>query len=148
MSRTEKPKAEKPKSKGKTSKPTPSSASKPSPRRRGSSTLKYLKWSGVVIVWGFFLGLCLLGWLAYDLPSLDKLTTATRRPSITLVTGDGAILASYGDLYGKPVTLNELPPYVADAFLAKEDRRFYSHFGVDLYGVVRALWFDIKARRI
>src|SRR5262245_48359144 len=135
MSKPEKPKSEKTKGKGKTPKPTP----KPSQRRRGGSALKYLKWSGVLLVWGFFLGLCVLGWLAYDLPSLDKLTTATRRPSITLVTGDGAILASYGDLYGKPVKLDELPPYVADAFLAKEDRRFYSHFGVDLYSVVRAV---------
>lgn len=39
--------------------------------------------------------------------------------------------------------LSKLPPYVADAFIAVEDRRFYSHFGVDLVGVARAATHDL-----
>ena len=84
-------------------------------------------------------------WLAYDLPDLGRLTTATRRPSITLVTTDGQILASYGDLYGKPVNLDELPPYLPDALLATEDRRFYSHFGLDPRGLLRATLANFEA---
>ena len=104
-----------------------------------------LKWTAVLSIWAFFVGLCFLGWLAYDLPDLSRLTTATRRPSITLVTSDGQILASYGDLYGKPVNLDELPPYLPDALLATEDRRFYSHFGIDPRGLLRAIVTNIEA---
>ena len=84
-------------------------------RRLGAGLLK---WTAVLAIWGFFVGLCFLGWLAYDLPDLSRLTNAARRPSITLVTTAGQILASYGDLYGKPVSLDELPPYLPDALLA------------------------------
>ena len=103
------------------------------------------KWTAVLSIWAFFVGLCFIGWLAYDLPDLSRLTTASRRPSITLVTSDGQILASYGDLYGKPVNLDELPPYLPDALLATEDRRFYSHFGVDPRGLLRAIVTNIEA---
>ena len=61
------------------------------------------------------------------------------------MTTDGQILASYGDLYGKPVNLDELPPYLPDALLATEDRRFYSHFGIDPRGLLRAIVTNIEA---
>jgi len=103
------------------------------------------KWTAVLGIWAVFVGLCFLGWLAYDLPDLSRLTTASRRPSITLVTSDGQILASYGDLYGKPVNLDQLPPYLPDALLSIEDRRFYSHYGIDPRGLVRAFMANIEA---
>ena len=106
---------------------------------------RLLKWSLVAGVWCVFLGLCFVAWLAYDLPDLSRLTNADRRASITLVTDDGQILASYGDLYGKPVKLDQIPPYLPDALLATEDRRFYSHFGVDPLGLLRAIIANVRA---
>ncbi len=44
-----------------------------------------------------------------------------------------------------PVLLEQLPPHVADAFLAAEDERFRSHFGVDPIGIVRALFANVRA---
>ncbi len=137
MSRKDKKKPEKPK--------------KRRARARGSAKRFFgalAKWTAVLCIWVFFIGLCFVGWLAYDLPDLSRLATATRRPSITLVTSDGQILASYGDLYGKPVNLDELPPYLPDALLATEDRRFYSHFGVDPKGLLRALLTNIEAGHV
>ena len=106
---------------------------------------RLVKWGLVAGVWCVFLGLCFVAWLAYDLPDLSRLTNADRRASITLVTDDGQILASYGDLYGKPVRLDQIPPYLPDALLATEDRRFYSHFGVDPLGLLRAVIANIRA---
>jgi penicillin-binding protein 1A len=106
---------------------------------------RLLKWTLVGGVWCVFLGLCFVAWLAYDLPDLSRLTNADRRASITLVTDDGQILASYGDLYGKPVKLDQIPPYLPDALLATEDRRFYSHFGVDPLGLLRAIIANVRA---
>ena len=47
---------------------------------------------------------------------------------------------------GAAVPLHELPDYVAKAFVAIEDRRFYSHHGVDPLGIMRALAADILRR--
>ncbi len=115
---------------------------------KGSFVWRLAKWLLVSAVWCVFFGLCFVAWLAYDLPDLSRLTSASRRPSITLVTEDGQILASYGDLYGKPVRLDQLPPYLPDAVLATEDRRFYEHFGLDPRGLLRALIADIRAGRL
>ncbi|MEN3188691.1 MAG: penicillin-binding protein 1A [Atribacterota bacterium] len=41
------------------------------------------------------------------------------------------------------VELNEIPEIIKKAFLASEDQRFYSHPGIDLQGIVRALWQDL-----
>ena len=43
--------------------------------------------------------------------------------------------------------LSELPSYLPKAFIAIEDSRFYSHFGVDPIGIARAMFRNIKARR-
>ena len=45
---------------------------------------------------------------------------------------------------GDSVRLVDLPPYLPAAVLATEDRRFYSHCGVDLRGVARALYVNAK----
>lgn len=47
-----------------------------------------------------------------------------------------------------PVLLEQLPPHVADAFLAAEDVRFRRHIGVDPIGITRALFTNLRARGI
>jgi len=106
---------------------------------------RLLKWGAVAAIWCVFIGLCFVAWLAYDLPDLSRLTNTARRASVTLVTADGQILASYGDLYGKAVKLDQLPPYLPDALLATEDRRFYAHFGIDPLGLLRAIITNVQA---
>ncbi len=43
----------------------------------------------------------------------------------------------------KLVSLKELPPHLIDALLVTEDKYFYSHFGVDIIGNIRAVLIDI-----
>jgi membrane peptidoglycan carboxypeptidase len=45
----------------------------------------------------------------------------------------------------KTASLSEMPPHLLDAVVAKEDERFREHGGVDLWGIMRALWVDIRA---
>ncbi|MDQ3862383.1 MAG: transglycosylase domain-containing protein [Actinomycetota bacterium] len=45
----------------------------------------------------------------------------------------------------KTASLLEMPPQLLDAVVAKEDERFREHGGVDLWGIMRALWVDIRA---
>jgi penicillin-binding protein 1A len=95
-------------------------------------------------IWTGFIALLFLAWCAYDLPGPERLNELKRQPSVTVLAADGSLLASYGDLYGDSVRLADLPPYLPAAVLATEDRRFYSHWGVDLRGVVRALYVNAQ----
>ena len=101
------------------------------------------KWSAVAVIWATFIGFCFTAWLAFDLPDVDKLAEIEKRPSVTLLDRNGDIFATYGDLYGEAVTLDELPPYLPQAVLAMEDRRFYEHEGVDPRGLLRAVYTNI-----
>ena len=55
-----------------------------------------------------------------------------------MLANDGTVFARYGDLYGDHVTLDDVPKYLPEAILAIEDRRFYHHFGIDPWGLLRA----------
>ena len=96
------------------------------------------------LVWiGLALALT-IGFFALDLPTVDE-AVLTRRPNIRLVDASGLDVANFGDVYGASVKLRELPPHVPAAVVAVEDRRFYSHPGVDPRGLLRALVTDFRA---
>ena len=65
----------------------------------------------------------------------------------TPLAEDGTLLANRGDTGGAAVSLNELPPYLPKAFVAIEDRRFYSHMGIDPFGILRAVVRDVTGHR-
>jgi penicillin-binding protein 1A len=97
-------------------------------------------------MWGFILFASFIGWHAISLPSIASLDSAAKRPPVVRVLArDGRLLARYGGDYGRPVRLADLPPHLSKAVLATEDRRFYDHFGVDFFGVARALLSNLKA---
>lgn len=108
----------------------------------------FLKWGTILSVWGFFFLACAAVWFGYDLPNLDQISLTPRKPSITLLSHDGTRIATYGDLHGKPVRVESLPPHVIQALMAIEDRRFYSHFGVDVLGLIRAIWVNARAGHV
>jgi len=79
--------------------------------------------------------------------STASLATMNRTPGMTFLDRNGAVLATRGARYGLRVRLSDLPPYVPRAFLAAEDRRFYSHGAVDWRAVIRAGWVNARAGR-
>ena len=54
------------------------------------------------------------------------------------------VMANLGD----HVTLADVPKYLPEAIISIEDRRFYSHFGIDIVGLMRAPTRDILARHV
>ena len=90
--------------------------------------------------------LLLLAWLAITAP-LSKSLQPIAPPQLTLLAADGTPIARNGAIVDQPVEVEELPRHVVDAFLAIEDRRFYSHWGVDPRGVARALWSNLTTGR-
>jgi penicillin-binding protein 1A len=95
-------------------------------------------WSLVLGLWAFIGAIGVIGWVAAHLPPIQSLEVPKRPPSIQIVGLNGRVLATRGEMGGAAVPLRELPPFFPKAFLAIEDRRFFSHHGLDPVGVMRA----------
>ncbi len=113
-------------------------------RRSGFTRMVY--WGFVLLLWGVIAGIGALVWIGVHLPPIQSLEIPKRPPSVLILGLNGATLATRGDMGGAAVPLSELPAYVPKAFVAIEDRRFYSHFGIDPLGIMRAIGADILRR--
>lgn len=65
------------------------------------------------------------------------------RPSV-LLSADGKTLAMFRRQQREPLKLNEVSPFVVQALIATEDRRFYDHKGLDLKRTAAALWHTMR----
>lgn len=88
----------------------------------------------------------LVGWLALTAP-LSKSLEPIVPPQITLLASDGTPIARSGAIVDAPVKASALPRHVTGAFLAIEDRRFYTHMGVDPRSIARAVWSNVSGGR-
>ena len=114
---------------------------------KGRSALGHLLYWGLVLtLWVVIAAIGALVWVGIRLPSIQSLEIPKRPPSVLIVGANGATLATRGDMGGAAVSLRELPDYVPKAFIAIEDRRFYSHHGVDPLGITRAVIADLMRR--
>lgn len=66
--------------------------------------------------------------------------------STTIETVDGHVIGEIYDEKRYPVSIDQIPEHVKEAFIAIEDRRFYKHGGVDFRSVTRAVYRDIISR--
>ena len=123
---------------------------KPPTQRRHRLSIKWVifRLFLTMCIWVMCLGGMGVLWFSYDLPDISRLQATARRPSVTILTQDGTVIGTYGDLYEDMIRVQELSPYIPQALMAIEDRRFYSHFGVDLIGLVRAAYTNYRADRV
>jgi len=108
-------------------------------------------WRALLVVGGGCLAafIVLVGVAAYNLYQLPLSSDfrEPKRPALTLLAGDGTPFAVRGASQGREVALDDLPPYLVDAVIAMEDRRFFEHGGVDLRGLLRAAYANLTAGR-
>ncbi len=104
------------------------------------------RWRWVVRAVAAFVVLFVIAvaWLVLTAP-LSKSLQPPAPPSVTLLAADGTPIARRGATIGKPVDAAKLPAHVPQAFLAIEDRRFFSHGGIDPWGVSRAMFHNLAA---
>ncbi len=108
-------------------------------KRNGGGCLRLLVILGALAL-GLGAGL-LIGWLKGPLPPVPK------EPGITRITDrTGVLLAELYREYREPVPLAAISPALVDAVLAVEDRAFYQHHGLDLKGIARALFANLRHR--
>ncbi len=94
---------------------------------------------GVGSIYGLF------QFMSRDLPKLDKLQDYRPNLASQIYSKDGVILAELGLEKREVATIKEIPKLVIDAFLSAEDDAFYTHKGVDYWGLVRAMLANLKA---
>lgn len=86
-----------------------------------------------------------LYWISTSLPPVYSLTDYQYAVPTILYDTNGVKLAEIGDERRYPVSLSQMSSCMPDAIVAVEDERFYQHSGVDIRGILRAVWVDIKA---
>ena len=116
--------------------------------KRGFRIGRLFYWGAVLALWALIAVIGVLVWIGIHLPPIQSLEIPKRPPSVLILGDNGATLATRGDMGGAAVPLAELPDYVPKAFIAIEDRRFYSHFGIDPWGIVRAGVADVLHRGV
>ena len=114
--------------------------------RRGSMIGALFYWAFTLSIWGVIGGGALAVYYGAQLPPIDQLSVPKRPPNIAILSADGELLANRGDTGGAAIRIADLPPFLPKAFVAIEDRRFYSHWGVDPQGIGRALLRNLSGR--
>ncbi len=116
----------------------------PRPRRRRS-------WPYVVILvaaWGIIFGGIFFSRFLSDLPDVSSLLNNGPSRDVTILDDHQRLIARHGLRQGLLVEVSTLPRYVPNAFIAVEDRRFYSHIGVDPIGLARAAYEDVQVGHV
>ena len=86
--------------------------------------------------------------LAPELPDTDELWQRQNGPRLTVIAADGSKVAERGSQGSVSIRLAKLPAVLPQAVIATEDRRFYEHFGLDVFGFARALLANVRAGRV
>jgi penicillin-binding protein 1A len=89
------------------------------------------------------LALAFVGYCAFTLPVSGGRNSDEPGPAIVFTAAGGQVFASRGIAKGDRIGIDALPADLVHAVIAIEDRRFYSHHGIDLHGVARAAWHDL-----
>ncbi len=88
-------------------------------------------------------GFYMLWRLSEDLPSYEHLADYAPPVMTRVHAGDGSLIAEYARERRMFVPIEAVPDHVVEAFLAAEDKNFYSHAGIDFTGIMRAVVTNI-----
>lgn len=132
--------------------PRPERASRKSKKQeQASGSFRWLRrlfyWSFVLMLWG---GIALAGvviYIAAKMPPTSDWAIPDRPPNVKILDVNGKLIANRGTTGGEAIGLREMSPFIPQAVIAIEDRRFYSHYGVDPIGLGRAVFTNITKGR-
>ena len=87
----------------------------------------------VVLISGAYL------YLQPSLPSVEAMRQIELQVPLRVYSRDGQMIAQIGEQRRIPVTFDQVPPMVRQAFIAAEDDRFFQHSGFDYQGILRSI---------
>ena len=121
----------------------PGTSSRPAPKRgwRGRLVAATL-WMGGLLLAGFVCVVTIVGValaVAYpNLPDISDLSDYRPKLPLRVFSAEGLLMGEFGEERRNLTPIRDIPKIMLNAVLAIEDARFYSHFGVDYKGLVRA----------
>ena len=115
----------------------------PARRAQGNAGIRwgrrFLAWMGALVLMAFIALGTAVYFAAQNIPSYSSLMSSQHGQTIVVRARDGTEIVSLGPSYGEWLNSDEIPPIMKNAMIAVEDRRYYSHFGIDPLGLVRAV---------
>ena len=141
---------------------------KPAPPRRKAPRRRRPRRGGIIgffaavigliwrVIWGIawrataVVTLVLAGatWYFYaQLPPLDDLLDGRARGSVTLLDSDGQVFAWRGETFGGHIDSASVSPFLRNAVVASEDKRFYWHLGISPRGIASAVMINLREGR-
>ena len=93
---------------------------------------------------GFIVIITSVWQISQELPEYRQLEKYEPAVTTRLYAGDGQLMMEYAAEKRLFVPEDKIPDRVKQAFIAAEDKNFYSHFGVDVFGIIRAVLTNIK----
>ena len=109
---------------------------------------RFFYWSFVIFLWFVILMIPLGIYFSYDMPSVNKIHALETRDTVIIMGRNGKLLATYGDVHGEWLDYEEIPKNLINAVIATEDRRFFSHGGIDIRGIARAVMQNLSQARM
>src|SRR5690606_18364529 len=98
----------------------------------------YLGLSGAVLG---CLGLGIAYWLISPrLPAAESLRDVQLQVPLKVLSADGKLMATFGETRRIPIHMSDVPDSLKYAVLSAEDADFYNHSGIDITGILRAVW--------
>jgi len=91
---------------------------------------------------------CLYLYLSPKLPSVEELKEIELQIPLRIYSQDLKVIAEFGEKKRSPVSFDEIPQPMIDAFLAAEDDGFFEHSGIAVTGLLRAASELITTGRI
>lgn len=118
-------------------------------RKKKSSTLKivflsFLTFILLAVAGGVVAGTVFIMDISNELPSNSQLRTHRINVPSVIYDRNNEVIAKLFTENRNPVELRNISPWMVKAVLAAEDSDFYSHHGISVWGIARALWFDIQ----
>lgn len=121
-------------------------------RPRGGGILGAVRfltyWCLVLGLWGGMAVGALVLYYGAQMPSAKSWSIPARPPNVKIIARDGSPIANRGTTGGEALSLEQMSPYIPQAVIAIEDRRFYSHFGIDPLGLARAMVTNLTTGRM
>ncbi|TPI17116.1 penicillin-binding protein [Mesorhizobium sp. B4-1-3] len=133
------PRTRKPAAKGRSAKKSRSRGRDRNRRGLLGIATRLVYWCFVLCIWGGIAAAGIIVYYGAKMPAATTWSVPDRAPNIKIVSVDGQLIANRGASGGEAVGLHEMSPYIPEAVVAIEDRRFYSHFGIDPIGLSRAI---------
>ena len=112
-----------------------------------TSAHRWPRWFSLSLKALLALFVLLVAWLTFTAP-LNRSLQPLGAPSLVVLASNGETIARRGAIIEDAVDVTELPPHVAQAFIAVEDRRFFRHVGIDPWGLARAMARNLGSGRM